>query len=90
MRPEAEKAGPFAGGDEGPGLDTPEAGEKIDVPREEKIMVRDLGAEDPRRYSNKPGARARTELGSDEFKKTENDRARSEQSIPLEYRGVLE
>jgi hypothetical protein len=85
----APRFGPFDGGTEG-GI-TGQAKEKIrvDAPLEERITVRQLGAEDPKAYRHKGGSTAKTELGSAEFQKPQADVAKTSQPIPVEYLELL-
>lgn len=63
---------------------------QIQIPDEEKIVVRGVGSQDPERYKNTPGASARTALGSDEFEKPKPEVGKSKQPIPVEYRELLQ
>ncbi|MCB0322201.1 MAG: hypothetical protein KDD69_01475 [Bdellovibrionales bacterium] len=68
----------------------PPAVEGVEVPQdEEKILVRTLGGVENKAYRNQ-GARATTELGSDDFVKPEADLPESKQPIPVEYSDILQ
>ena len=63
--------------------------EQLELPKDEKIIVRGLGEEDSKVYKNKAGAKARRKLGSDQFKKPKSEVSEDSQPIPVEYKDML-
>ncbi|MCC6953851.1 MAG: hypothetical protein IT290_07010, partial [Deltaproteobacteria bacterium] len=85
----AQRFGPFEGGTDGSILKGNEEQTRVEVPKEESLVIRGLGREDPRLYRNKEGTAAQRELGSAEFKKPEAETSRERQPIPPEYSDLL-
>ena len=84
-----KRFGPFAGGNQGPILNGNEEQTQVEVPKEDNLIIRGLGKEDPRLYANKAGSRARRELDGTEYSKPEADVSKDAQPIPPEYRDLL-
>ena len=63
--------------------------EKVEIPAEEKIVVRSLGDREAKLYRHRAGAHAKTQLGSADFKKPEAESGQTTQPIPVEYRDIL-
>lgn len=86
---EAERFGPFDGGEDG-SLDVAKAKKtEVTLPPEENIIVRHLGGADPKQYENKSEAVAKTKLGTREFKKPSASTGKLSQPIPVEYSDIL-
>lgn len=62
---------------------------KIEVPQEEKILVRNVGGSDGKTYKNTSQASAKTKLGTEDFEKPKADQTKEKQAIPVEYQGLL-
>lgn len=62
---------------------------KIEVPQEEKILVRNVGGSDGKTYKNTSPASAKTKLGAEDFEKPKADQTKEKQAIPVEYQGLL-
>ncbi len=85
----ATRFGPFEGGTEGE-LDLSKRNlERMEIPPEEKLMIRGSGTSEDKLYRNLSPARAKTALGPVDFKKPEADLSKSKQSIPVEYQDVI-
>lgn len=91
-QPDPDAAGRGApGGGDGRGVLDPDQAKKeqLELPLQEKIVVRGQGAEDPTLYRNKLGSKAKTAIGQAELKKPEVDTASQKQPIPVEYSDIL-
>jgi hypothetical protein len=85
----AQRFGPFSGGDDGM-LDKKDLGtQDVVIPQEEKIVIKTLGAADDKRYKNSGEAKSRLEIGATEFQKPQADVADRSQPIPVEYQDIL-
>ncbi len=85
----AQRFGPFGGGDKGLLEGKDRSSETVSIPQEEKIVVRTLGAADNKRYKSDGEAKSRLEIGATEFQKPKADTAEGSQPIPVEYQGIL-
>lgn|GEM_PF-4923375 len=85
----AARFGPFEG-PEGADIDTKSAERvRVEVPPEEKIVVRSIGTGDNARYQRDKAGNAKTKITEHEFEKPKAHTGESEQPIPVEYMDIL-